>query len=86
MARQTGTVRRRSRKAKGRLLDQLTDFELEVLELLGQGKTNQEIARKLQAPLAQVSADCAAIQKKLKFETPNELIRYAVCWVETGQA
>jgi DNA-binding NarL/FixJ family response regulator len=86
LARQSGTVRKRSSKAKGRPLDQLTDFELEVLELLGQGKTNEEIARKLQAPVAQVNADCATIQKKLKFETTNELIRYAVCWVETGQS
>ena len=86
MASKAGAVRRRRSEDKTRPLDQLTDSELEVLELLGRGKSGQEIARDLQVPGATVDADCAAIQQKLSFRSINELIRYAVCWVETGAA
>lgn len=73
-------------KAKARSIDQLTDSELEVLELLGRGKTNQEIARQLGLSVRKISAHCAQIKKKLKLASENALIRYAVCWVETGAA
>src|SRR5207247_401439 len=86
LASKSGTAPKPPSKDKGRPLGQLTDLELEMLEMLGKGKGYQEIARQLQVPVARVSADCASIQQKLNFETINELIRYAVCWVETGVA
>jgi DNA-binding CsgD family transcriptional regulator len=52
--------------------------------LLGRGKSNREIARQLHLTTRAVIAQCTQIQKKLKLKGPNELIRYAVCWVETG--
>ncbi len=71
-------------KAVIRLIDQLADTELETLELLGRGKSNRDIARQLHLTTRAVIAQCTQIQKKLKLKGPNELIRYAVCWVETG--
>lgn len=68
--------------AQGRPLDTLSDGELEVLQLLGKGKTNAEIGRQLGLNARAVTKACASILKKLALKTPNELIRYAVCWVE----
>ena len=69
-----------------RPLAQLTDTELEVLELLGQGKTNREIARHLHLDARAVAGHCAQIRRKLELKNTNALIRYAVCWVEKGPA
>ena len=76
----------RRSQAKTRALEKLTDSEIEMLALLGQGKSNQEIARQLRLNLARVSAHCRQIQKKLNLDCLNALIRYAVCWAETGPA
>jgi DNA-binding NarL/FixJ family response regulator len=65
-------------------LDQLTDLELNILELLGQGKNKSEIARRLGLAAKKTAGYCGQMRKKLKLKTENALIRYAVCWVETG--
>jgi DNA-binding NarL/FixJ family response regulator len=70
---------------KNRPLGQLTDVELEVLELLGEGKSNLELARQLDFRPGTVSAHCKRIMKKLSLKSTNALIRYAVCWVEGGK-
>jgi DNA-binding NarL/FixJ family response regulator len=75
----------RGAEPKSRPLGQLMDIELELLELLGEGKTNLEIARQLRFRAATVSARCAQIKRKLKLKSTNALIRYAVCWVEGGK-
>jgi DNA-binding NarL/FixJ family response regulator len=67
-----------------RPLDQLTDLELNVLELLGRGQNNDEIADKLGAKGAEIEKHCGVMQKKLKLKTGNALIHYAVRWIETG--
>lgn len=71
-------------KSEENLLDQLSDLELNVLELLGRGENNDEIADKLGLKVKEISEHAAEIRKKLKLKTDNALIRYAVCWVETG--
>src|ERR1039458_8550368 len=76
----------RDSKPKSRPLGQLMDVELEVLELLGEGKTNLEIARQLHFRPGAVSAHCTQIKRKLNLKSTNALIRYAVCWVEGGKA
>jgi DNA-binding NarL/FixJ family response regulator len=73
-----------SRNAKEpHLLDHLTDDELGVLEMLGMGRSNVEIARELRMTRKAVETTCARIKRKVKVTTINALIRYAVCWVET---
>jgi len=71
-------------KSEENLLDQLSDLELNVLELLGRGQNNDEIAEKLGLKVKEISDHSEEIRKKLKLKTDNALIRYAVCWVETG--
>ena len=81
-ARSTISPERRSR-AKTRPLEKLTDSEIEILALLGQGKGNLEIAQQIHLSVAAVSTHCTQIQKKLNLKSTNALVRYAVCWVET---
>lgn len=71
-------------KPEQRPLDHLTDLELNVLELLGRGKNHSEIAERMGVKAKDISNHCAQVRKKLKLKTENALIRYAVCWVETG--
>jgi DNA-binding NarL/FixJ family response regulator len=63
-------------------LDLLTDSELEVLELLGQGKSTPEISAALGLTATEVNKHSSSIRQKLKLTSTNALIRYAVCWVE----
>lgn len=72
-------------KQESGALDELTDSELEVLELLGQGKTDEEISQQIGMPAASVSLHSQSIRNKLKLDSLNALIRYAVCWVEDSR-
>ena len=72
--------------SESRPLDQLTDLELNILESLGHGKNNEEIAGRFNLEERKVAAHCAQMREKLKLKSDNALIRYAVCWVETGAA
>jgi DNA-binding NarL/FixJ family response regulator len=65
-----------------RPLDQLTDLELNILELLGRGKNSQEIARQLHFDVRKIMAQCAQMRRKLELKSDNALIRFAVFWVE----
>ena len=66
------------------LLDQLSDLELNILELLGRGKNDQEIASQLHLDVPQITAHCAQMQRKLRLKSDNALVRYAAFWVEDG--
>jgi DNA-binding NarL/FixJ family response regulator len=72
-------------KKKALPLDQLTDSELEVLELLGQGKSSEEISLQTGLSVDEVGTHNDSIRRKLKLKTDNALIRFAVCWVEDSQ-
>ncbi|HVY71975.1 MAG TPA: response regulator transcription factor [Verrucomicrobiae bacterium] len=67
-----------------RALDLLTDSELEILELIGKGKSVKDIGRQLRLNESMINTHRAQIRKKLNLKSVPELIRYAVCWVETG--
>jgi DNA-binding NarL/FixJ family response regulator len=73
-------------KNKSNPIAQLTDGEVEILELLGRGQSNEEIAAKLNIGARTVARHTADIKRKLKLKTDNALVRYAVCWIETGAA
>jgi DNA-binding NarL/FixJ family response regulator len=78
-----GTARKVS-KAPARSLDLLSDTELEILELLGRGKSNAEIAKQLNLTPKAAGADITNMMAKLKLKNSNALVRYAVCWIEDG--
>ncbi len=60
----------------------LTDRELEILELLGQGRDSHDIARQLQVSRKTVDAHRGNIKEKLKLRNHTELISYAARWAE----
>jgi DNA-binding NarL/FixJ family response regulator len=77
----SGSSKQTSKKKAGSL-DQLTDSELEVLELLGHGKSAEEISLQVGLSVAEVNTHSNSIRLKLKLKSVNALIRHAVCWVE----
>ena len=62
----------------GNLVDVLTDRELEVFQLLGQGLTVREVADRLFVSAKTVEAHREHIKQKLNFKTSNELLRFAI--------
>lgn len=86
LAKRTKGAPDRSSEPTSRPLSQLTDVELEILESLGEGKSNSEIASRLHLRAATVSAHCTQIRRKLNLKSNNALIRYSVCWVEDGKS
>jgi DNA-binding NarL/FixJ family response regulator len=60
----------------------LSDRELEVFQLLGQGQETRQIADNLHISLKTVQAYCDRIKEKLKLASATELRREAVRWEE----
>ena len=77
----SGEAARRAGKKKPGALDLLTDSELEVLELLGDGKSTSEISQQLGLTDPEVNTHGMSIRRKLKLESHNALVRYAVTWI-----
>jgi DNA-binding NarL/FixJ family response regulator len=61
---------------------QLSDRELEVFEMLGQGRGTRQIAETLRVSVKTVQAYCARIKEKLNLASATELLREAVRWRE----
>jgi DNA-binding NarL/FixJ family response regulator len=64
----------------------LSDRELEVFSLLGQGLETREIATRLQLSPKTVHAYCARIKEKLHLANGSRLLLEAVRWREGGAA
>ncbi|HWX23059.1 MAG TPA: response regulator transcription factor [Candidatus Binatia bacterium] len=62
----------------------LSDRELEVFELLGQGRGTRQIAEALHVSVKTVQAYCARIKEKLNLASATELLREAVRWYESA--
>ena len=63
-------------------VSQLSDRELEVFRLLGQGRTTRQIAEALQLSSKTVQAYYARIKEKLHLGNASELLREAIRWEE----
>jgi DNA-binding NarL/FixJ family response regulator len=61
-------------------LERLSDRELEIFQLLGQGRTSSEIARDLNLSLKTVQAYCARAKEKFGVASLTELLRAAIRW------
>ena len=68
----------------GSPIEQLSDRELEVFELLGNGRGTREIAEALGVSVKTVQGYCARIKEKLNLASASELIREAVRWCDTA--
>lgn len=75
----------RSPRKAGSPVELLSDRELEVFQLLGQGMGTRQIAEQLHVSFKTVQAFSARIKEKLQLDTINELLREAVRWQECQQ-
>lgn len=73
-------------KAGGTLTDMLTDRELEVFQLLGDGLTVREVATRLSVSAKTVEAHREHIKQKLNFKSSSELLRFAIQYTLQEQA
>ena len=63
-------------------IDRLTDRELQVLGLIGQGLQTRDIAERLHLSTKTVDAHREHIKRKLNLDSAAKLVRYAVHWVQ----
>jgi DNA-binding NarL/FixJ family response regulator len=73
-----------SRRRSGTPVEELSDRELEVFRLLGQGLDTRSVANSLHISIKTVQAYCARIKDKLNLANATELLREAVRWSESG--
>jgi len=76
----------RSPRAGHSPLAVLTDREFEIFQLIGEGRTNREVAQQLHLSHKTVETHRLSIRRKLKLKTTAELIRYAVQYAEKEAA
>jgi DNA-binding NarL/FixJ family response regulator len=62
-------------------MEQLTDRELEVFRLIGQGHGTRQIAQELHLSVKTVESYYAHIKEKLSLKNARELVQHAVQWV-----
>jgi DNA-binding NarL/FixJ family response regulator len=61
-------------------LEALSDREMEVFRMLGQGKGTREIAQEMNVAIPTISSFKNRIKEKLKFKNSTEMILYALQW------
>jgi DNA-binding NarL/FixJ family response regulator len=66
-------------------LDSLTDREIEVLQLVGEGRSSRQIADELHLSTKTIESHRLHIKEKLGLHSANELVRFAVDWVSQQQ-
>ncbi len=71
----------RSGGAKRSTMEELTDRELEVFRLIGQGHGTRQIAEELHLSIKTVESYHAHIKDKLSLKNARELVQHAVQWV-----
>ncbi|MGA2741171.1 MAG: response regulator transcription factor [Bryobacteraceae bacterium] len=73
------------RPSKGSIMEDLTDRELEVFRLIGQGHSTRQIAEELHLSVKTVESYYAHLKDKLALKNARELVQHAVQWL-TSQA
>jgi len=81
MARRLGSPRK---AAAATPVEQLSDRELEIFRLLGQGRTTSQIATDLHLSLKTVQAYCARAKEKFGVDSLTELLRAAIRWEDAS--
>jgi DNA-binding NarL/FixJ family response regulator len=66
--------------------EQLSDRELEVFDLIGQGHGTRHIAEKLHLSIKTIESHRAHIKEKLNLQNANELVHHAIQWVQSERA
>jgi DNA-binding NarL/FixJ family response regulator len=63
-------------------VEALSDRQFEIFQMIGQGKGTRAIAESLNVSVKTIDAHRAHIKEKLGLKSGNELVRFAVRWVE----
>jgi DNA-binding NarL/FixJ family response regulator len=63
-------------------LEVLADRELEVFQMVGRGRGTRQIAEELHLGIKTVESYKARIKEKLRLADGNELLQYAIHWVQ----
>jgi DNA-binding NarL/FixJ family response regulator len=69
----------------GSPVEVLSDRELEVFSLIGQGHGTRPIAEKLHLSVKTIESHRAHIKEKLNLQTAAELVHHAIQWVQCEQ-
>jgi DNA-binding NarL/FixJ family response regulator len=64
-------------------VEQLSDRELEVFSLIGQGHGTRPIAEKLHLSVKTIESHRAHIKEKLNLQNATELVHHAIQWVQS---
>jgi len=67
-------------------LEALSDRELQVFQLIGQGRTTRQIADTLNLSIKTIESHREHIKSKLTLDSSAELAQRATQWVETGRS
>jgi len=67
------------------LVDVLSDRELEVFELIGRGRSSNEIAEQLHLAVKTIETYRSRIKDKLNYKNSTELVYQAVKWVGSSE-
>lgn len=67
-------------------LELLSDRELEVFRMLGQGKGTRQIAQDLELTIPTIQSFRNRIKEKLHLKSAPELVLHAINWVQSGSA
>jgi DNA-binding NarL/FixJ family response regulator len=62
------------------LVQQLSDRELQIFEMIGEGYATHEIAERLHLSMKTVASHREHIKQKLNLKAGEELVRYAIHW------
>ncbi len=66
------------RRASANPIERLSNRELQVLNLIGQGRTTREVAETLNLSVKTVESHRQRIKKKLNLQTSAQLVKFAV--------
>jgi DNA-binding NarL/FixJ family response regulator len=66
-------------------VSRLTDRELEIFRMIGEGHGSRDIAGRLNISVRTIGAHRAHIKDKLGLRDATELVHRAVSWVKTGE-
>jgi DNA-binding NarL/FixJ family response regulator len=67
-------------------VEELSDRELEVFNLIGQGHGTRPIAEKLHLSVKTIESHRAHIKEKLNLQNATELVHHAIQWVQSEKA
>lgn len=66
-------------------VSQLSDRELQIVDLIGRGCTTREVASRLHLSVKTVETHRAHIKTKLQFDNATQLVQFCVRWVQESE-